>query len=134
VIDNAELGYGWSTYPELLQNAGISWKVYQDVGDGLDARDFWGYTDDAYIGNYGDNSLLYFFQYQNALAAARLQMGQKREPIFCKVERYSTCSAKTFSRISCRKCRGLSRPKRTPSAPIGPRTTAHGTSRRCSMR
>ncbi len=66
VIDNAEAGYGWSTYPELLQKAGISWKVYQDAGDGLDAADFWGWTGDAYIGNYGDNSLLYFFQYQNA--------------------------------------------------------------------
>jgi phospholipase C len=27
VIDNSELGYGWSTYPEVLQNAGISWKI-----------------------------------------------------------------------------------------------------------
>jgi len=67
VIDNAEAGYGWSTYPELLQNAGISWKVYQDIGDGLDAADYWGWTGEApYLGNYGDNSLLYFFQYQNA--------------------------------------------------------------------
>ena len=66
VIDNAEAGYGWSTYPELLEKAGISWKVYQDVGDGLDAADYWGWTGNAYIGNYGDNSLLYFFQYQNA--------------------------------------------------------------------
>ncbi|MGB7844861.1 MAG: phospholipase C, phosphocholine-specific [Candidatus Acidiferrum sp.] len=66
VIDNAEAGYGWSTYPELLEKAGISWKVYQDVGDGLDAADFWGWTGNAYIGNYGDNSLLYFHQYQNA--------------------------------------------------------------------
>jgi phospholipase C len=67
VIDNAEAGYGWSTYPELLQKAGVSWKVYQDVGDGLDAPDFWGWTGNApYRGNYGDNSLLYFHQYQNA--------------------------------------------------------------------
>ena len=66
VIDNAEAGYGWSTYPELLEKAGVSWKVYQDVGDGLDAADFWGWTGNAYIGNYGDNSLLYFHQYQNA--------------------------------------------------------------------
>jgi len=66
VIDNAEAGYGWSTYPELLQKAGVSWKIYQDVGDGLDGPVYWGWTDDAYIGNYGDNSLLYFFQYQNA--------------------------------------------------------------------
>ena len=66
VIDNSEAGYGWSTYPEVLEKAGISWKIYQDVGDGLDAVHFWGFTDDAYVGNYGDNSLLYFFQYQNA--------------------------------------------------------------------
>jgi len=74
VIDNSELGYGWATYPELLQNAGVSWKIYQDVGDGLDAADYWGWTGDAYIGNYGDNSLLYFFQYQNALDSSPLAM------------------------------------------------------------
>jgi len=72
VIDNAEAGYGWSTYPELLERAGISWKVYQDVGDGLDAADFWGWTGNAYIGNYGDNSLLYFHQYQNAADSSPL--------------------------------------------------------------
>src|SRR5215470_17789632 len=66
VIDNAEAGYDWSTYPERLQKAGISWKIYQDQGQGLDAEHFWGWGDDAYIGNYGDNSLLYFHQYQNA--------------------------------------------------------------------
>jgi phospholipase C len=66
VIDNAEAGYGWNTYPELLEKAGVSWKIYQDQGDGLNAANFWGFTDDAYIGNYGDNSLLYFHQYQNA--------------------------------------------------------------------
>jgi phospholipase C len=67
VIDNAEAGYDWSTYPEILEKAGISWKIYQDIGEGLDASGFWGWTpDNAYIGNYGDNSLLYFHQYQNA--------------------------------------------------------------------
>ncbi len=66
VIDNAEAGYDWSTYPERLQKAGVSWKIYQDQGAGLDAAHFWGWGDDAYIGNYGDNSLLYFHQYQNA--------------------------------------------------------------------
>ena len=59
-------GYGWSTFPERLDDAGISWRIYQDVGEGLDAAHFWGWGEDAYIGNYGDNSLLYFFQYQNA--------------------------------------------------------------------
>jgi phospholipase C len=32
VITNAEAGYDWSTYPERLERAGISWKVYQDIG------------------------------------------------------------------------------------------------------
>ncbi|MGA5304210.1 phosphocholine-specific phospholipase C [Nucisporomicrobium flavum] len=66
VITNAEAGYDWSTYPERLERAGIPWKVYQDVGLGLTAGGSWGWTQDPYIGNYGDNSLLYFHQYQNA--------------------------------------------------------------------
>ncbi len=72
VIDNAELGYDWHTYPERLQAAGVSWKIYQDQGAGLDAAHFWGWGEDAYIGNYGDNSLLYFHQYQNAPANSPL--------------------------------------------------------------
>ena len=66
VLDNAEAGYDWSTFPERLQQADISWKIYQDVGEGLDAPHFWGWTSNAFIGNFGDNSLLYFHQYQNA--------------------------------------------------------------------
>ena len=73
VLDNAEAGYGWSTYPERLTKAAVSWKVYQDTGEGLDAPHFWGWTgDNAYIGNYGDNSLLYFHQYQNAAPGSPL--------------------------------------------------------------
>jgi phospholipase C len=72
VLDNSEAGYDWSTFPELLQKAGISWKIYQDAGAGLDAAHFWGWGDDAYIGNYGDNSLLYFHQYQNAQPGSAL--------------------------------------------------------------
>ena len=37
VVDNAEAGYGWSTFPEVLERTGISWKIYQDMGNGLDA-------------------------------------------------------------------------------------------------
>ncbi|BFU44793.1 phosphocholine-specific phospholipase C [Krasilnikovia sp. MM14-A1004] len=72
VITNAEAGYDWSTYPERLERAGISWRVYQDVGDGLTAAGSWGWTPDPFIGNYGDNSLLYFHQYQNAAAGTPL--------------------------------------------------------------
>ncbi|MEU3511997.1 phosphocholine-specific phospholipase C [Streptomyces longwoodensis] len=66
VLGNDEAGYSWTTYPERLEEAGVSWKIYQDVGDGLDAQGSWGWIPDAYRGNYGDNSLLYFTQYQNA--------------------------------------------------------------------
>jgi phospholipase C len=43
-----EEGYSWTTYPELLTKAGVSWKVYQEID------------------NYGMNVLEYFDQYQNA--------------------------------------------------------------------
>ncbi|WP_433454114.1 phosphocholine-specific phospholipase C [Streptomyces sp. CA-142005] len=66
VLGNDEKGYGWTTYPERLEKAGVSWRIYQDVGDGLDAAGGWGWIDDAYRGNYGDNSLLYFNQYRDA--------------------------------------------------------------------
>ncbi len=68
VLGNEEAGYGWTTFPEILEQAGVSWKVYQDAGTGLDAAGGWGWTSDAFIGNYGDNSLLYFDQYRNAQA------------------------------------------------------------------
>ena len=63
---NGENGYWWTTYPEELEKAGVSWKVYQDIGEGLDPAHYEGWTGNPYIGNYGDNSLLYFTQYQNA--------------------------------------------------------------------
>src|SRR5579883_2031191 len=72
VLGNDEAGYWWTTYPERLEASGVTWKIYQDVGDGLDAPGSWGWTSDAYIGNYGDNSLLYFLQYQNATPGSPL--------------------------------------------------------------
>ncbi len=78
VIDNAEAGYAWSTYPERLESAGVSWKIYQDIGTGLDAGNYWGWTSDAHIGNYGDNPLLYFQRYQNAQAGDALYEKARR--------------------------------------------------------
>lgn len=66
VVDNAEAGYSWITFPERLEAAGISWRVYQDEGAGLDAVHSWGDGENAYVGNYGDNALLYFNQYRRA--------------------------------------------------------------------
>ena len=72
VISNDEQGYSWTTYPERLEQAGVSWKIYQDIGTGLDADGSWGWTSDPYIGNYGDNSLLYFNQYRTAATGSAL--------------------------------------------------------------
>ncbi|MCW2522488.1 MAG: phospholipase phosphocholine-specific [Frankiales bacterium] len=53
--------YHWTTYPERLQKAGISWQVYanDEVGDGSD----------GYVGDYGDNPLWLFQAYHDALAS-----------------------------------------------------------------
>ena len=47
-IDNNEPGFSWTTYPERLQSAGVSWKVYQEAD------------------NFDDNALAWFVQYRNA--------------------------------------------------------------------
>jgi len=49
VTGNGESGFSWTTYPERLQSAGVSWKVYQNADD-----------------NYDDNALAWFSQYQDA--------------------------------------------------------------------
>jgi phospholipase C len=73
VVDNAEAGYSWLTFPEILQDAGITWRVYQDIGTGLNAAGSYGDDSaDPLVGNYGDNSLLYFNQYRNAPTSSPL--------------------------------------------------------------
>jgi phospholipase C len=61
-IRNAEyerLQMSWKTYPERLQEAGISWKFYQNE------LTYSGLTDDhdAWLGNFGCNMLEYFAAY-----------------------------------------------------------------------
>jgi phospholipase C len=53
-------GFNWQTYPELLSNAGVSWKVYQEID------------------NYGFNVLEYFDQYQNASTSSPLYQNAMR--------------------------------------------------------
>lgn len=57
IVDDAKLPpFTWTTYPERLQQAGISWQVYQQ---GLDWKD-------PYNGNYGLNVLQNFKQFIDA--------------------------------------------------------------------
>ncbi|HOB67251.1 phospholipase C, phosphocholine-specific [Ottowia sp.] len=48
-LTGASPGYDWTTYPERLQQAGVSWKVYQNMPE-----------------NYTDNCLAGFKQYRQA--------------------------------------------------------------------
>jgi phospholipase C len=54
VVDNSEPGFRWTTYPERLQAAGISWRVYQQED------------------NYDDNALAWFENFRNAAQSSPL--------------------------------------------------------------
>jgi phospholipase C len=53
--------YNWTTYPERLQEAGISWQIYanKEVGDGGGL--------DGWVGDFGDNPLWLFQAYHDSL-------------------------------------------------------------------
>ena len=72
VVDNTDAGYSWLTFPEILQEAGIDWRVFQDIGLGLNAAGSYGNTSDAFIGNFGNNVLLDFDKYRNASPSSAL--------------------------------------------------------------
>lgn len=66
-IDNGDIekGVEWRTFPELLEQNNISWKIYQNEL-GVDG----GFSDeeDSWLGNFGDNPLEYFNQYHAKLS------------------------------------------------------------------
>ena len=64
--------YVWKTFPETLQAAGVSWKVYQDLAGQTFSPDFGDGTGNSFAGNYTDNSLLYFKQYETATPGSPL--------------------------------------------------------------
>lgn len=63
--DSIEKGIEWRTFPELLEQNNISWKVYQNeiAADG-------GFTgeEDVWLSNFGDNPLEYYKQYNVTLS------------------------------------------------------------------
>ncbi len=63
-----------TTYPELLQAAGVTWQVYtnREVGDGG--------GNDAWVGDFGDNPLWFYQQYEdseNATTAAGQELAMR---------------------------------------------------------
>lgn len=59
--DKDYIGYNWTTYPERLEQKGISWKVYQNLPD-----------------NFTDNPLAGFKQYRRAFK----NIGKKQEAVY----------------------------------------------------
>jgi phospholipase C len=94
-----------TTYPELLQAAGVNWRVYTNdqVGDS-------GSYPDYFLGDYGDNPL-WFYQQYNSWA--------RPTPRTC-CPRSSTTSRTTASH----ECHGSSPRPATASTPLTPPTTA----------
>ncbi len=65
----------WTTFPERLEEHGVSWRIYQNelwINTGLDVEDF------AWLGNFGDNPLEYFSQYHLGFHPARMAFVEAR--------------------------------------------------------
>ena len=60
------------TFPEVLEKAGISWKIYQDLAGATFSPDFGDGTGNNFAGNFTDNSVLYFNQYATAPTSSPL--------------------------------------------------------------
>ena len=69
-INNAY--WTFPTFPEVLQAAGVSWKIYQDLAGQTFAPDFGDGTGNSFAGNFTDNSVLYFNQYATAPSSSPL--------------------------------------------------------------
>ncbi len=62
----------FNTFPEVLQAAGVSWKIYQDLAGQTFSPDFGDGTGNSFAGNFTDNPVLYFNQYATALPGSPL--------------------------------------------------------------
>lgn len=78
-VRNNEVDYGypanWTTFPDRLEDNGISWKVYQNeisVGVGFDD------DEDAWLANFTDNPLEWFSQYHVSFSIPHYKEVQKR--------------------------------------------------------
>lgn len=77
-VRNSEVDYpvpaSWTTFPERLEEEGISWKVYQNelsVGVGFNGEE------DAWLANFTDNPLEFFSQYRPQFSIAHYKHLQR---------------------------------------------------------
>lgn len=65
----------WTTFPERLEQAGVTWRIYQNeltIPTGLSDEE------EAWLSNYGDNPLEYFPQFRVRFARARRSFVARR--------------------------------------------------------
>ena len=68
----------WKTFPERLEENGVSWKIYQNeisVGVGFEGEE------DAWLANFTDNPIEWFTQYNVRLSKSYLAYLQKAESL-----------------------------------------------------
>jgi len=64
--------FTFPTLPEVLQSAGVTWRIYQDLAGATFAPDFGDGTGNNFAGNFTDNPVLYFNQYATAPVSSPL--------------------------------------------------------------
>ena len=84
-VSNSDVDYdnevNWTSFPERLEDAGISWKIYQNeisLESGFDE------DEDAWLANFTDNPLEWFSQYHVRFSQSYHDYLQRIEPLLPK--------------------------------------------------
>ncbi len=79
MVRNEDVDYGrwanWTTFPERLEDHGVSWKIYQNE---LSLESGFVGEQDAWLSNFTDNPIEWFRQYHVQFAASHRQFLAKR--------------------------------------------------------
>ena len=79
----------WKTFPERLDDNGVSWKVYQN-----ELTMGYGVPDDEWLSNFGTNVLEYFGQYNVRLEPGRIaHLGVRKEIVLKLIDSLQSASA-----------------------------------------
>ena len=84
-VSNSDVDYdnevSWITFPERLEEAGVSWKIYQNeisLESGFDGEE------DSWLANFTDNPLEWFSQYNVRFSKSYQDYLQRIEPLLPK--------------------------------------------------
>ena len=84
-VRNSDIGYGrevtWKTFPERLEENGISWKVYQNE---LSITTDLSGEDESLLSNFTNNNLEWFSQYNVRFSSGHYQYLLKQVPLLKK--------------------------------------------------